>query len=263
MPEREKAATAASSYLVTSESESTPAGVDVTDSIQARVRRTGIYAGGKNGDGVYQRIINLIPPHIIFIEACAGSAAITRNIKPAVNTLLIEIDPTQAAQLKASFGLRCSVVEGDYMKVIEPSMVASKDTVIFFDPPYLKSVRSCERDLYSVEWKREDHVRFLQYVQKLACNVIITHPRCLLYEAELEYWHKIPFEYNTRNGVRKDTIWLNYNPPEVLHDYSYVGKDRSNRQRIKRKIEREIYRLSKLQAVERNAIVHYLSKHFK
>jgi DNA adenine methylase len=31
------------------------------------------YVGGKNHAGTYQRIINLIPPHRVYIEACAGS----------------------------------------------------------------------------------------------------------------------------------------------------------------------------------------------
>ena len=37
------------------------------------------YPGGKNGAGIYQRIINHMPPHKTYIEAFLGSGAVLRN----------------------------------------------------------------------------------------------------------------------------------------------------------------------------------------
>ena len=37
------------------------------------------YAGGKNGAGIFQRIINQMPPHNCYIEAFLGSGAILRR----------------------------------------------------------------------------------------------------------------------------------------------------------------------------------------
>ena len=34
------------------------------------------YPGGKSGSGVYQQLINLMPPHKIYIEAFLGGGAI-------------------------------------------------------------------------------------------------------------------------------------------------------------------------------------------
>ena len=42
------------------------------------------YPGGKNGAGVYQAIINQMPPHQTYIEGFLGSGAVLRMKKPAI-----------------------------------------------------------------------------------------------------------------------------------------------------------------------------------
>jgi DNA adenine methylase len=51
------------------------------------------YPGGKAGDGVYQRIINLMPPHRVYIEPFLGGAAILRMKRPASLNVAIDRDP--------------------------------------------------------------------------------------------------------------------------------------------------------------------------
>lgn len=41
------------------------------------------YLGGKSQAGTYQRIINLIPPHDVYIEPFLGGGAIARLKRPA------------------------------------------------------------------------------------------------------------------------------------------------------------------------------------
>lgn len=41
------------------------------------------YNGGKNGSGVYQAIINQIPPHEIFISGFGGNCGVMANKKTA------------------------------------------------------------------------------------------------------------------------------------------------------------------------------------
>lgn len=41
------------------------------------------YPGGKNAPGVYQRIVNLIPPHDVYVEPFLGSGAVMRLKRPA------------------------------------------------------------------------------------------------------------------------------------------------------------------------------------
>lgn len=50
------------------------------------------YPGGKSGAGVYQRLINLIPPHRVLIVPFAGHCGVTRNIRPAEHTIVIDRD---------------------------------------------------------------------------------------------------------------------------------------------------------------------------
>ena len=50
------------------------------------------YPGGKSGAGVYQRLINEIPPHDMLIVPFAGRCGVTRRIRPAEHTILIDRD---------------------------------------------------------------------------------------------------------------------------------------------------------------------------
>jgi DNA adenine methylase len=51
------------------------------------------YPGGKNGAGVYQRIVNLCPPHKVYIEPFLGSGAIFRLKRPADLNIGVDLDP--------------------------------------------------------------------------------------------------------------------------------------------------------------------------
>jgi DNA adenine methylase len=51
------------------------------------------YPGGKNGAGVYQAIINQMPPHETYIEPFLGAGAIFRLKRPARLNIGIDLDP--------------------------------------------------------------------------------------------------------------------------------------------------------------------------
>jgi DNA adenine methylase len=59
------------------------------------------YPGGKNGAGVYQTLINHIPPHTTYIEPFLGSGAIMRLKRPARVNIGIDLDPEVIAQWQA------------------------------------------------------------------------------------------------------------------------------------------------------------------
>src|SRR5271154_4598059 len=50
------------------------------------------YPGGKNGAGVYQTIINLIPPHAVYIEPFLGGGAVMRLKRPAAVNVGLDLD---------------------------------------------------------------------------------------------------------------------------------------------------------------------------
>lgn len=56
------------------------------------------YDGGKNGSGVFQRLICMMPPHRVFIEPFLGSGAITRRKRPAEFTLGYELNRKTIAE---------------------------------------------------------------------------------------------------------------------------------------------------------------------
>jgi DNA adenine methylase len=50
------------------------------------------YPGGKNGAGVYQAIINRMPPHRVYIEPFLGGGAIMRLKRPAAVNIGLDLD---------------------------------------------------------------------------------------------------------------------------------------------------------------------------
>ena len=50
------------------------------------------YPGGEGCVGVYQNIINRMPPHDLYIEAFLGGGAILLNKKPALINIGIDLD---------------------------------------------------------------------------------------------------------------------------------------------------------------------------
>lgn len=57
------------------------------------------YKGGKNGSGVYQRIVSLIPPHRVYIELFLGSGSILRRKRPAEKSIAFELDRKAIAEI--------------------------------------------------------------------------------------------------------------------------------------------------------------------
>ena len=58
----------------------------------AMLKGMATYPGGKNGPGVYQRIISLMPPHQTYIEPFLGGGAIMRLKRPASLNIGIDRD---------------------------------------------------------------------------------------------------------------------------------------------------------------------------
>jgi hypothetical protein len=63
------------------------------------------YPGGKAGDGVYQSLINLMPPHQSYIEPFVGSGAILRLKRPAARNIGVDLDPTVIAWWRSAGAL--------------------------------------------------------------------------------------------------------------------------------------------------------------
>lgn len=185
------------------------------------------YSGGKGGDGTYQQIINYIPPHNVYVSPFAGKDAIYRNLLPGSIAIINDADPQIINYWK------------HYLKAFDP----------------LK-VRKSKKQLYAFEFADESqHVALLETITQCTCNVMISTYDNDLYNTYLAAWNKHSFVSQTRQGQAIETIYFNYEPPVILHDFRYLGKNFRERERIKRKVKRFQDRMHNLPPAERNAIL--------
>lgn len=208
------------------------------------------FIGGKSQSGVWQRIVNLIPPHEIFIELFAGSAAIARLKSPAKKTILIDKHPVAAlGELPPNTALlkACGI---DYAECLAPK----RPTFVYADPPYLLSTRGGRR-YYKSEMTDDDHRRLLAALVKLPCPVLLSGYPSGLYDHALAGWGREQFRVMTRGHTwATEVLWFNYPRPTVLHDFSKVGDDFRDRWRIKKKRRRWVARLIRQDPLERAAL---------
>ena len=183
------------------------------------IPNTGSYYGGKNGSGVYQAIINQIPPHKVYIEPFLGKGAIMRYKKPApVYNIGCELDEDLINSFRnpaiKEQGLNIIVNHKngiDFLHDVghgETFIQYGKEVFVYCDPPYLIESRKTPRARYKHEFLRADHIEFLDVVTRLQ-----------------------------------------------LHDYSYLGKTFRERERIRKKLQRHVQGLKRLPIFERKAII--------
>ncbi|MFZ4876865.1 DNA adenine methylase [Janthinobacterium sp. Mn2066] len=223
------------------------------------------YPGGKGGAGVYQTIINLIPPHRLYIEAFAGGANIYERKAPAATSYLIERCPKQATILRSTIaelgGIPAEsdaiVINDDAVRVLRAWPWVG-DEFVYLDPPYVLDTRT-KKSIYAHEMTDDEHRELLAVLALLPPGVkfMLSGYHNAIYDevASKQGWRRVDFQAMTRGGVRTESVWMNYEAPAVIADYAYVGKDFRERERIKRKVRRWVRRLQQLPAIERAALL--------
>lgn len=224
------------------------------------------YPGGKGNS--YQKIINLIPPHTVYIEPFAGGASVALNKRPASQNILLDRDyraiktVLEAITKNSDDGSETwYCVQADALKFLQGYRIRGNE-FIYCDPPYLLSTRSQQRPIYNHEFALEaEHHKLLCLLKRLNCYVMVSGYWSELYACELSDWSVTSFETVTRGGtMATEYLWFNYPEPEQLHDYSFLGDNFRERERIKRKIKRWANRLKRLPTLERQAILSALSE---
>lgn len=222
------------------------------------------YPGGKNGAGVFQTIINLMPPHEVYIEPFLGGGAIMRQKKPATVNVGIDVDAGVIASFRdgdrsAGFGdvgrfqFRCE----DSLKFLRTYKFTGRE-LVYCDPPYMHETR-VRHNLYRFEMSDDQHRDLLRILHRLKCRVMVSGYYSPLYAAELGDWNTATFEAVTRGGtMRTEWLWFNFERPLALHDYRYLGSNFRERERIKRKTLRWSARLRRMPELERRALLHAL-----
>ena len=214
------------------------------------------YAGGKNGAGVWQRIISAMPPHTTYVEAFLGSGAVMRRKRPASRNVGIDADAGVIAA-HGDAGPGCELIVGDAVAWMREH-TWEPGTLVYCDPPYLGSTRS-GRSHYRCELlSDEEHSSLLDVLTGLPAMVILSGYRSALYDAALATWRRVDFTGMTRGGPRAESLWMNFPEPTELHDYRYLGEDFHDRCRLRRKLDRWTRKLAALPVLERAAILDAL-----
>lgn len=213
------------------------------------------YPGGKGN--VYHKIINLIPPHEVYIECFLGRGYVMEAKLPAARNIGLDIDPAViAAAHSIPFPGKVELLNTCALEFLSTYALGGR-AFVYADPPYLMHTRSSQRDYYAHEFATEqEHRDLLRLLKSLSCMVAISGYASDLYFRELKGWHHVTWLSVTRSGrVATEYLWMNYDAPQELHDYRYLGDDFVDRQRIHRKIQRHVDKLLGLPVLERNAIL--------
>ena len=211
------------------------------------------YPGGKSK--TFHQIVNLLPPHEIYIEPFLGSAAVLRAKRPAKRDIGIEIEPAVCAKLAIQYPAM-ELVHGDGISFLKNFPFAGNE-VIYCDPPYLPCTRSKNR-LYKYDLTEEHHVELLQVICQVNAKVMISGYENDLYNDVLSSWSTHQFLSKTHHGVREEFLWFNYDRPTELHDYRYLGSNFRERQTIQRRIHRMKNRLCAITPQERALMAEWL-----
>jgi len=221
------------------------------------------YPGGKNHGSSYPRIINQIPPHELFVEPFAGSAAIRRLMRPCRHSLLIDLDPGALGRLTEQVPPGTELLYGDGLDWLMGARLCLEknlpSTVVYCDPPYLASA-CASRPRYEHVLSAEQHARLLRRLKQLRCYVLISGYRSELYADWLEGWRVISWPQITRGGTwAEELLWCNFPAPVELHDYRYLGVDFRERQDVKRQQQRWRKKLAAMTTLKRQALLSVLA----
>lgn len=220
------------------------------------------YPGSKNAAGLYQLIINTMPAHEAYCELYAGSAAIFNRKKRATINLLNDRSPLITHSLKSLYGPEALVTCQAAAIVINVLERSQKRWLIYADPPYVFTTRRSSRAIYDYEMTNQDHIELLNYACRSKHYWIISGYDCDLYNLMLPGWNKRSANVMTRAGKATESVWFNFPAPIELHDYAYLGKNFTDRQRIKRKKQRWLKNLQNMNPAERNFILSEINSHF-
>lgn len=227
------------------------------------------YFGGKGAPATVRRIINIIPPHAVYIEPFLGSGRVMRHKRPAPRASIgFETDPALCAAWRAAAPPDVQLVEADALEHLERLVfelyalgLDPSDLVIYCDPPYLLHTRRDTSPVYHREWTDADHMRFLILVMRMRCRVIVSHLPCEEYATALAGWHTFTFQNATRHGLQTEQIWTNYAPGPELHEFTFIGNDFRERERIKRQLAIVRRRFAALPPPARLALLAMLQAH--
>lgn len=216
------------------------------------------YPGGKGK--CYQRLINLMPPHQTYIESHLGGGAVMRNKKAAQRNIGLDLDAKVIELWQTEHPGTCELHQTDALTFLQ-SYPFEGEELVYVDPPYMPETRRREK-VYRCDYTEEDHMRLLRCLVALPCKVMLSGYDCDLYNRELDGWRKVSFPAKTHVEVREETVWMNFEPADRLHDSRYIGETFRDRQTIQRRQSRLRNRIESLNPIERQELLQWMQDHY-
>jgi DNA adenine methylase len=217
------------------------------------------YSGGKGKS--YPHLLNLMPPHKTYIESHLGGGAVMRHKRPAQRQIGIEIDPSVVAKWMEIADLPCEVICADAVQYLSEAAV-DENTLIYADPPYVGSTRRRSR-VYRFDYTDADHERLIECLRAKPCMVMLSGYDSELYQRQLIGWTRVSFRAKTHTSIRDESVWLNYEPPNRLHDSTRLGNSFREREVIKKRRTRLQSRIGGLPVIEQHSLLTWLQCHLE
>lgn len=222
------------------------------------------WPGGKDGAGVFQRLVNQIPPHDVFVSAFLGDCPLLRKMQRATLSIGIDLDRSNVERWRvkecgalilhanAIAWLRSAAAGGGFGGDGNPLK-----WFVYLDPPYLIKSRSSQKRLYDHELTTpEEHAELLDVVASLPCQAMISHYPCEQYDQALAGWRSFTFRSMTRGGKWAiEKVWCNYPEPTELHDSRWYGGDKREREKLARRDCNLVNKLLRMPPRERQRIM--------
>lgn len=219
------------------------------------------YPGAKSNTGAWQTIIGQIPATDWFIEGFAGSAQITRRMRPARMTYLFDVSVEAVERLCLDFDSRTGlyIERCNFVAWLSESKFERNTTaVIYCDPPYPLSTRN-GREYYEHEMTDADHAALISALLQSRARVLLSGVRCPLYDAELKAWRRIDYRVKWHKKTAIESLWCNFPEPTELQDWRFAGRNYRDRWRMEKLRRNVLAKLKRMQPRQRGFVLNAIN----
>jgi hypothetical protein len=220
------------------------------------------YPGGKGCAGTTQWILGKLRTHVYYAEPFVGKGAIYRSKPPAMHSFLVDSDLEVIEWWSGRSHPGTIVHRGDGIRWMEIAADwGDADLMIYLDPPYVLQSR-VKRRIYRHEMSDADHLRLLAAARRSRSHIAISGYATDLYDDILGDWYRFDRQVITRGRtMATEVLWTNYDPeesPDLTVEYSALGGDFRERERVHRKINRWVSRFRSMGDREQVAMLRAL-----
>lgn len=224
------------------------------------------YPGGKGSGGVYQNQINQIPPHRGFFSGFLGFCKVTQHKRPAESTYGFDRDESVIKEWEMGLEKSEHFDSRNFYPVhrsffdVEMFAIAKHlqgDLYVYLDPPYLKESRKNPQNIYKFEMKeRAEHEELISRIKAYEWPCAICTLPNDLYDKELSKWRVLEYETVNRSGEKvTEFMYMNYEQPEKLHDYNYIGSDFREREKRQRRFNNFLEKWNRMDYLDKAKII--------